>query len=139
MKIGIDYIGTSAGAIIKNKEGKLFLAQRSEEARDDIGKWEFPGGSINLFELRKNAIKRIILEKYGFKIEVNKLLGVYDVIDRQNNDHWISTTFLCRYQSGEPKITHPNKCQKIGWFNLEEIDKMDISRISKINLKDLIK
>jgi mutator protein MutT len=139
MKIGIDYIGTSAGAIIKNKENKYFLAQRGKEARDDINKWEFPGGSINLFEIRKDAINRIILEKYGFKIEVIKLLDVYDVVDKQAQDHWISTTFICKYTSGNPKIINTNKCQKIGWFSLEEIDKMDLSRITKINLKDINK
>jgi hypothetical protein len=45
-RIGIDYVGTSAGAVIKDKEGKIFMAQRGFKARDDVGKWEFPHGYI---------------------------------------------------------------------------------------------
>jgi 8-oxo-dGTP pyrophosphatase MutT (NUDIX family) len=56
MKIGIDYVGVSAGAVIINYEGRYFLAKRGNEARDDIGRWEFPGGSINFYETREKVI-----------------------------------------------------------------------------------
>lgn len=139
MKIGIDYIGTSAGAVISNNEDKLFLAKRGSGARDDVGKWEFPGGTIKYFETREEAAVRNVLEKYAIVIEINKPLGVYDVIDKEAGDHWLSTTFLCTYISGEPAIINTEKCQDIGWFTLEDIPKMDLSRITKLNLNDLKK
>lgn len=137
MKIGIDYIGTSAGAVIKNAEGKYFLAKRGSGARDDVGTWEFPGGTIEFYETREDAAKRNVKRKYDFEIKIVQLLGVYEVIDKVNGDHWISTTFLCEYEGGEPKIMQSEKCSDWGWFTLREIEKLNLNRISKLNLKDL--
>lgn len=137
MKAGVDYIGVSAGAVIVNDDGKYFMAKRSSAARDDHGTWEFPGGTIELFETREAAAKRNVKRKYGFEIAVEEVLGVYDAIDKKAGDHWISTTFRCHYDSGQPKILDPTKCDQIGWFTLEEIKKLPLSRITKLNLADL--
>src|SRR3954471_6001137 len=103
MKIEQDYIGVSAGAVIVNEAGKYFLARRSGGARDDQGAWEFPGGSVKLFETRAGAVRRNIADKYGLGIEIERELGVYDVIDEARGDHWLSTTYLARWKSGEAK------------------------------------
>lgn len=139
MKIGRDFIGVSAGAVIKNNENKYFLAKRGPGARDDVGLWEFPGGSINFYETREQAAKRNIKEKYSLNIEIVKQLGVYDVIDKENEDHWLSTTYLCNYVGGKTKIADLNKCTEVGWFTLEEIQELNVSRITKLNLEDLKK
>lgn len=137
MKVGLDYIGVSAGAVIRNGEGRYFLARRSNGARDDHGKWEFPGGTIKFYETREQAAKRNIAEKHGFNIAIDEPLGVYDVIDEGNRDHWISTTYLCHVVNGEAHIMQPDKCAEIGWFTLDEIAELDLSRISQLNLRDL--
>jgi 8-oxo-dGTP diphosphatase len=139
MNIGVDYIGMSAGAVIINDDGKYFLAKRGSKARDDVGKWEFPGGVIKFYESREDAVRRIIAEKHDFSIEIIKELGVYDVIDRANKDHWISTTFICQPVNGTPRIVNPEKCTEIGWFSFDELQKMDLSRITNLNVKHLQK
>lgn len=139
MKIGIDYIGVSAGAVIINKKGKYFLAKRGLGARDDIGCWEFPGGSVGFYETREDAIRRIIKEKYNFEIEIKDIVGVYDVIDKDNQDHWLSTTYFCEYLYGDPEIMNKDKCDQIGWFDIDELKTLELSRITKLNLKDVIK
>lgn len=139
MKIGVDYIGTSAGAVIKNSEGKYFLAKRGNSARDDIGTWEFPGGTIDFHETREDAAKRNVKRKYDIDIRIVKLLGVYEVIDKTNKDHWISTTYVCEYIGGKEKIIQPEKCSAVGWFTLQEIANLNLNRISKLNLEDIKK
>lgn len=138
MKMGVNYVGVSAGAVILNEEGKMFMAKRGAEARDDQGKWEFPGGPVELFETREAAAKMNILEKYNIHIEVKKILGVYDVIDKACNDHWVSTTYLCKLVKGEPKIMYSNKCTNIGWFTFSEVKNLEVSRITKLNIKTLL-
>jgi ADP-ribose pyrophosphatase YjhB (NUDIX family) len=138
MKIGVDYIGTSAGIVIVGSDGKIFMAQRGRGARDDVDKWEFPGGTISLFESRERAAQRNVLDKYGIKVGIDKILGVYDVIDKKRKDHWVSTTFTGRHIKGTPRILYPAKCRNIGWFSLDEIGKMDLSRITRLNYRDLI-
>ena len=138
MKVGIDCIGVSAGAVIINQTGKFFLAKRGPGARDDVGMWEFPGGTIEFFETRIDAVRRIILKKHDFAIVIDGELGVYDVIDRANNDHWISTTYICRPASdARPRIVNIKKSTEIGWFTYEELLRLELSRITKLNVGDL--
>ncbi len=127
----------SAGAVIKNNDGKFFMAKRGEKARDDQGTWEFPGGKVLPMETREDAMRRNIKDKYGIEVEITKVLDVYDVIDSEAEDHWVSTTYLCNHASGEPQNLIPDKCDKIGWFSLEEIKKLKTSRITKLNLESL--
>lgn len=138
MKIGIDYIGVSAGAVIVNSDGKYFLAKRAEGARDDIGKWEFPGGTVNFCETREDAAYRNMKEKHNIDIQIQSILGVYDVTDEVDKDHWVSTTYLCTLAPGSvPEITNSEKCSEIGWFSPNELQDLDLSRISLLNLRDL--
>lgn len=138
MKMGRDYIGVSAGAVVKDDRGRYFLARRSQGARDDQGCWEFPGGSVRMSETREQAAIRIIFEKYNLQIEVERLLGVYDVIDRKQGDHWLSTTFMCHATGGDATILIPDSCDEIGWFRPGKMRTLDLSRISALNLKDLL-
>ena len=139
MTVGVDYIGMSAGAVIVNDKGQYFMAKRSADARDDQGMWEFPGGTIKMYETREDAAVRNVRRKYGFEVAVDDVLGVYDVVDKKAGDHWISSTFRCHYISGEPQILDPKKCDEIGWFTLEEIKNLPLSRISRLNLVDITK
>jgi len=110
MKKGIDYIGVGAGAMIFNSGGKVFLAQRGPKARNESGKWDFPGGSLEFGEKAEDAIQREIKEEFGINIEVLQLLDVIDHIIPEENQHWVSRTFIARHLEGEPRILEPEKC-----------------------------
>ena len=125
MKKGIDYIGVGVGAIIVNKKGELFLAKRGREARNESGKWEFPGGGVEFGDTLKDTLKREMREEYGIEIEPGKLLDVCDHIISAEHQHWVSPSFICSLTKGEPKILEPHKCEEIGWFSVEEIKTMD--------------
>ena len=60
MKNGVDYIGVSAGAMIFNDRGELFLSKRSQNATNEKGCWETPGGSVNFGETLEEAVRREI-------------------------------------------------------------------------------
>lgn len=137
MKKGIDYIGVGSGAIIINREGKFFLAKRGNDCRNEIGKWDFPGGSIEFGERVEDGIVREIKEEHDFDIEVMELLEVCNHIIPEEKQHWVSPTFLCRVKNGEPKICEPDKCDEIGWFSLGEIEKLNLSSSSAQNFKTI--
>lgn len=139
MKKGVDYIGVGAGAIIFNNNGEIFLAKRGKEAGNEKHRWEFPGGSVEFGETLPNALRREILEEYGFIIEVRKLLDVVDHILPEEKQHWVSPTFLCQYKHGTPSIREPHKCDAIGWFRLDSIPEKDLSSASRKSLKSLKK
>lgn len=136
LKAGKDYIGVGVGAVILNEDGKIFLSQRGKKAKNEIGKWEFPGGSVEWGETLEQAINREIDEEYGFIIEVIELLAVSDHIILDEGQHWVSPSFICRIISGSPKIKESEKCSKIGWFTIDEIEKMELSIPTSHNLSE---
>jgi mutator protein MutT len=139
MKKGIDYIGVGAGAVILDSRGRVFLAKRGNEARNERGKWEFPGGSVEFNETLEHALCREVMEEYGFEIEILELLDVVDHIIPDEKQHWISPTFLCRIKSGSPCIREPHKCDEIGWFELDNIPEDRLTIASTKSLKSLRK
>ena len=133
LQAGRDYIGVGVGAIIVDERGRLFLAQRGPEAKNERGYWEFPGGTVEFGETMSQALRREILEEYGLAIEVGALLDVVDHILPAEGQHWVSPSFICRPVSGEPHIHEPAKCSQIGWFALEEVPG-HLSLVSRCNL-----
>ncbi len=139
MKKGVDYIGVGVGAVIVDGDGKVFLARRGREVRNESGKWEFPGGGIEFGETMEHALIREVREEYGFQIEVMELLDVVDHIIPAERQHWISPTFLCRPKSGTPSIREPHKCTEIGWFTLDAIPEGQLTIASRKSLESFRK
>ncbi len=127
MTKGVDFIGVGVGAIIRDQGGKYFLSQRGPQSRNEQGKWEFPGGSVDFGETLQQAIRRELEEEFGVVIEVGELVAVANHIITDESQHWVSPTFLCRIVKGQPEIMEPEKCLQFGWFTLSQIEEM-ISR-----------
>lgn len=137
LKAGKDYVGVGVGAAIYNDEEKLFLAERGPKAKNEAGKWEFPGGSVEFGETLEAALTREIREEYGFTIEVIELLHVVDHLIPEEGQHWVSPTFICKYKTGTPQILEPEKCSQIGWFSIEEIEQKKLSLATLPDIKFL--
>jgi mutator protein MutT len=132
MKRGVDYIGVGVGAVIVDRQGRLFLARRGPNAKNERGLWEFPGGSVEFGERLAEALAREMREEYGVEIAMGELLDVVDHILPEEGQHWISPTFVCTILSGEPTIREPGKCTEIGWFPPDEMPD-DLTQITRVN------
>ena len=136
MENGVDYIGVSAGAMIFNEKGELFLAKRSKNTKNEKGFWETPGGSVDFGENLEQAVKREIKEEYGIDIDLIEQFPAADHIILKENQHWVATTFLAKIRKNQvPKILEPDKCDEIGWFKLNKLPK-PLSIITKLDLKE---
>ena len=129
MKSGVDFIGVGIGAIII-KDGKLFASFRGPKSRNEVGKWEFPGGAVEFGDTLKETVVREMKEEFGIGIEIIDTLGVVDHISPKEKQHWVTTGFVCRIVKGVPHILEPDKCEKIGWFTPDELSKMNVSSIT---------
>jgi len=136
---GKDYIGVGVGAVVVNRQGKLFLSQRGVEARNERGKWEFPGGGVEFGERLEEALIREMKEEYDLDIEPIEQLWTYDHLIPDEKQHWVSPTYFCKVKKGVPKITEPHKCSQIGWFTLPEIGTMPLSLITRNDYHHLLK
>ncbi len=135
MQRGIDYIGVGVGAVIVDDQGRLFLARRGPQAKNERGLWEFPGGAVEFGERLADALQREMREEYGVKIAIGELLDVADHILSAESQHWVSPTFICRITSGVPTIREPGKCTEIGWFAPDALPEAELTLISRENLR----
>ncbi len=133
MQRGIDYIGVGVGALIVDDEGRIFLAQRGPQAKNERGLWECPGGSVEFGETLTAALQREMAEEFGIAISVGELIDLVDHILPDEGQHWVSPTYLCRIVGDEPQILEPGKCAAIGWFALDEMPE-SLSQITRENL-----
>jgi 8-oxo-dGTP diphosphatase len=137
MKAGLDYIGVGVGAMVFNEKGEVFLSQRGELAKNERGRWEFPGGKVEFGEKLAEAVAREFLEEYGILIQVGELLSVDDHILPDEKQHWVSPTFLAKLVSGEPEIKEAGKCSAFGWFRLDALPE-PLSVITQYNVRDYL-
>ena len=115
-------------------QGRLFLARRGPQAKNERGLWEFPGGSVEFGERLADALKREMREEYGVEIAVGELLDVVDHLLPAEGQHWVSPTFICRIISGVPTIREPGKCTEIGWFAPDAVPEGELTLVTRENL-----
>lgn len=138
MRKGIDYIGVGIGAVILNKDEKIFLAKRGRKAKNEKGKWECPGGSLEFGESFENALIREMKEEFNIDIEIIDQLATFNHIIPEEKQHWAALAFICRIKNGTPKILEPKKCEEIGWFSIKEMKKMPLTIASAHRLKQIL-
>ena len=138
MKRGVDYIGVGVGAVIFNKEGRIFLAKRGKKSRNEAGKWECPGGALEFGESFEKTIIREMKEEFDIDIEVVDQLATFNHLIPRERQHWVALAFVCRIKKGTPKILEAEKCEEIGWFTLEEMKKMPLTIASAHRLKQVL-
>src|SRR3954454_5024657 len=80
-----------AGAVVRS-DGKLLMIRRR-----DNGRWEPPGGVLELEETVEAGVAREILEETGISVEVERLTGVYKNMPRGI----VALFFRCRPFEGE--------------------------------------
>jgi 8-oxo-dGTP diphosphatase len=114
---------------------RAFFAKRGDAATNERQRWELPGGRVEYGEPLHCAIKREFMEEYGMKIEIVELLGAFDHILREEQQHWVSITFIARHVDGKPRILEPSKCTAIGWFPLAA-PPTPLSRITQDNIEE---
>jgi mutator protein MutT len=136
---GIDFVGVGVGAVIVNTKGEYFLTKRGKKARNEVGKWEFPGGGLEYGDTLRSTLIREIKEEFGLEIEPLEQLPACDHRIPNEKQHWIAIAFFSKIKRGKPKILEPHKCDAIGWFSLSEIEKMDLSIPTRFHYENILK
>jgi ADP-ribose pyrophosphatase YjhB (NUDIX family) len=66
----------TAHAVTRNGRGQVLLVRRV-----DNGRWELPGGRVEVSESPSVAVRREVNEEAGLRIEVTALAGIYSEPD----------------------------------------------------------
>ncbi len=116
---------TQVVAAIIKKENKYLLARRAKH-KVHGGKWEFPGGKIDLYETPEQAVQRELYEEFKVKTETLK--------------HLVSIThdykdFKIELMAFESVVTEGdfelNDHDQIAWLSLEEISDYELAEADR--------
>lgn len=109
-------------AALIQKENKILIAKRSTGDPNVLGKWEFPGGKVELNEAEHQAIEREILEEFELKIKAKDFI-VNNVCEYPGKIVDLRL-YSCDYISGDFKL-HDHSEYK--WVSKEEIMGYDLA------------
>ena len=113
---------TVVAALIK-KDDKILIARRSTGDENVFGKWEFPGGKVELNESEECAIEREIKEEFEMNIKANKF--IVNNIYKYPNRIIDLRLYECEYISGEFKL-HDHF--EYVWVNIEDLLEYDLAQ-----------
>ncbi len=101
----------SAAGIVLDATGKRVLLIH----RRDNGRWEPPGGVLELGETIEDAVIREVEEETGARIEVERLAGVYKNMCRGI----VALVFRCRLLS-EPAL-QTDEARAVAWQDIADV------------------
>ncbi|MBI2012864.1 MAG: NUDIX domain-containing protein [Candidatus Colwellbacteria bacterium] len=118
MKKGVDYIGVTCVFFCHDGKGKFLLHKRSNNCRDEQGRWDCGGGALELGEDFETAVRREIKEEYCADVADLKFLTATNVLRKngEENTHWVALIFAAEVIPEQVKIGEPEAMEEIGWF-----------------------
>jgi 8-oxo-dGTP diphosphatase len=100
----------SVAAVITDKQDRVLVVQRR-----DNGKWEIPGGVLELHESIYAGLRREVEEETGVNVEPDRLTGVYKNLKLGV----VALVFRAYIVDGHPRPT--DESQRVDWWTPEAI------------------
>src|SRR3989344_1566631 len=83
------------------KDGKIFITQRSFTRSHAPGEWEILTGRVDQGETFEQAVKREVKEEVGLEVKVLQPFNTFHFFRGPEKAEHLGVSFLCQYQSGE--------------------------------------
>jgi len=127
------------GVVVFNNDQQIVLVKRGKEPNK--GLWAIPGGGVELGEPVRETAIREVREECNIEIELTDLLGVVDLILKDNDGkiqyHYILIDYLAKYKGGE--LTPQSDVSEAAWFKQYQIEQLDIPEVTKKILEKAFK
>lgn len=122
-KKGIDEIGIAVSCFCHDGKGNYLLEKRSATARDEQGRWNPGGGTMEFGETAEATIRRELKEEYGVDVLDYEFLGYRDVLrDMEGRkSHWLLLDFKVRVDPSQARINEPEVIEELRWVTLDTI------------------
>lgn len=117
---GYDHIGVAVSFFCYDGAGRFVMGLRGPNCRDEHGRWDIGGGSVDVGERVEDALVREILEEYGAPSKKITPLGYRDV-HRDDGSHWISLDYAVHVDANAVTNCEPHKLIDVQFFTLESV------------------
>ncbi|WP_152541266.1 NUDIX hydrolase [Kallotenue papyrolyticum] len=104
------------------RDERVLLVRRGRPPRQ--GEWSLPGGRQEWGERVREAVQREVREETGIEIEVQAIVDVVDLIDRDEASgavrfHYTLIDTLAEWRSGEARPA--DDADAVAWVTLDEL------------------
>ncbi|MCV7286121.1 NUDIX hydrolase [Mycolicibacterium wolinskyi] len=100
----------SVAGIVVDDQGRVLVIRRH-----DNGRWEPPGGVLELDESFEDGVRREVLEETGLHVEVQQLTGVYKNLAAGI----VALVFRCKPHCGRIRPTAESR--EVLWMTREQV------------------
>jgi 8-oxo-dGTP diphosphatase len=114
----------AVSAIVQSTSGAIALVKRLIEP--GAGKWALPGGLVNYNETVEEALVREVKEEIGLDVEIERLVGVYDII-KKDRYHYVTICFLTKNVE-EVELKPGYDVGGAKWFSIGELSKCTLTK-----------
>lgn len=121
---GLSFTGISAIFFCYDDNGRVFLAKRSRNARDEQGTWAPGAGGHKHGEAVEDTVRRELKEEFSADPVSIDFLGYFDVFSESDDGtptNWLAMTFAVRVDPQMLHIAEPHMFDDSGWFLLDEL------------------
>lgn len=134
LEIGRNYIGVVVCAVVHDGLGNILLLKRGKNARDEHGKWDICGGSLEFGESIEAGLNRELHEELCAVSLETKLMTVFDAhrIINGKKSHWVALLHSVLVEPKSVKLGEPHKFDEIGWFSSANLPKPLHSQFPKV-------
>lgn len=125
-----EYPVVGASALVRKNGGEVLLVKRLNEPGKM--KWALPGGKVDYGETVEQTAVREVKEETSIDIELNELLGPYNIIGE--NYHYVTICY-----SGNPKnteIVSGSDVERAEWVTPENLNELTLTSTTEKALKD---
>jgi 8-oxo-dGTP diphosphatase len=123
MQKGLDYTGITIVFLCHDGQGNIVLNKRSQNCRDEKGKWDCGGGGLDFGDTVVGTLKKEIQEEYCTDILEYKFMGYRDVhrMHEEKPTHWIALDFLVHVDRAKVANGEPHKFDAVEWFKMGDL------------------
>ena len=123
MEKGIDYTGIAVSFYCHDGKGNFVTHRRTQNCRDEWGRWDFGGGGLKFNEILEDGVIREVEEEYGTKPIQIEFMGTDEVFRTHEgkNTHWISFRYKVLVDRDSVKNNEPEKHDALMWVTLDNL------------------
>jgi 8-oxo-dGTP diphosphatase len=123
MQKGVDYIGVNVAFYCHDGEGNYLFHQRSDKCRDEHGRWDCGGGSVEFGETSRDAVKREVQEEFGTEPLDIEFLGFAEVFREHKGvpTQWVAFRYRVLVDRDKVINNEPEKHTELRWCRLDDL------------------
>lgn len=100
------------------------MSKRSQNCRDEKGRWEVAGGGLKWGFSAVDNLKREVKEEFDATAHDIKFMGYRDVFRTREDGvptHWLMLDYAVRVDPKEVRLNEPDMADEIGWFTPDNL------------------